>query len=98
MLASRELPHLEHAGHDSVLVVLSLRHLVAGVSAEEAEVDRVRAWPEVRLQLELEVVHDDVTGMPQVHRVLAVEDIVIAVVPALVAVDVNERLPVAGDR
>src|SRR5262245_37816894 len=88
----------EGARDHAIVLLGATRDAESGVSDEEAEVDGVPAGREVRLELELAVVDQDVARLPEVDGVLAVEHRVIAVVATLIAVDVQEGFPGPADR
>src|SRR5438105_9326713 len=84
--------NVERAPIDAIVTVTrSALHLEACVPHEEPEVHDVIPRREVRLQLELVVVHEQIVPLPERERVLALHRLVVAVVPAMEAVDVNER-------
>src|SRR5262249_142457 len=90
--------HVERAANDAVVRRVATRDPVTRLSSVEAEIDGVVAGREVGVELKRELSDDRVPGLPEVHGVLAVEHRVISVVAALLAVDVNEGFPGAGDR
>src|SRR5579859_2181000 len=93
------LLHLQRPAVDPVVpVVRTALDLESRIAREQAEVNLIRAGCEVRLELEVVVVHEQVSREPERHRVLAVHRLVIAVVPAVVPVDVDEGLPLGGHR
>src|SRR6266540_5729254 len=96
-LPSRSL-NAQHATFDPVIVVTSSLHLEARLTYEEPVVDIVSSCREVRLERELVIVDDVVACLPKTERVLAGERLVVAVEPAVEAIDVNEGFPLTGNR
>jgi hypothetical protein len=74
--------------------MIALRDVEAFFVSKESEIESVVTGHHIRLELNGVVVHDDVTGLPEIRRKISINGFVIEILPTTFSVHMNEQLPI----